>query len=303
MSYFLFIDESGQDRRESPCEVLAGIALRDKTLWPFIKKVHETEEDCFGMRYSEGPREFKGAKLLKTKVFNLAKSAPDFPEANRRELARKALQNGAGAAPAEYAALAQIKIEFTRRLISLCQEFRCVLFASLVPQNTPRPEDGDFLRKDYSYLFERFFYFLDEKHESRGAGVIVFDELEKSRSHVLISQMDRYFKRTQKGRERSALVIPEPFFVHSDLSTGIQIADLAAYLLSWGYYKAAGDTKPKRPELGELAAAVRKLTYRSSGKPSGIKIIGDLRSSFGEGEIKKAMRLSPQSLQKYSNIP
>lgn len=285
MAYFLFVDESGQDQRESPCEVLAGVALRDKTLWPFIKRIHEAENDCFGMRYSEGSREIKGKKLLKTKVFKLADGGEKFPENQRRDLAQKALQNGAGAAQREYAALAQSKIEFAHRLLSLCKEFKCVLFASLVSKNAPRPESRDFLRKDYAYLFERFFYFLDEKPDSRGAGAIVFDELEKSRSHVLIGQMDRYFKRTQKGRERSKLVIPEPFFVHSDLSTGIQIADVAAYLLSWGYYKEAGDNSPTRSELIELAAAVKELVYKSlSGKSSGIAVIKDLRSVSEKGK-------------------
>ncbi len=279
MAYFLFIDESGQDQQESPCEVLAGIALRDKTLWPFIKKIHEIEHACFGMRYSEGARELKGKKLLKTRVFKQIKIGEKFTEAQRCELAQKALQNGAGATPQEYCALAQSKIEFVRRLLALCKDFKCVLFACLVPKNAPRPEGRDFLRKDYSYLFERFFYFLSESENrtSRGAGAIVFDELEKSRSHILIGQMDRYFKRTQKGRERSELVIPEPFFVHSDLSTGIQIADIAAYLLSWGYYKATGTNNPKRPELAEFVTAAKKLAYKSPGKPLGITVINDLR--------------------------
>jgi hypothetical protein len=285
MAYFLFVDESGQDQQESPCEVLAGVALRDKTLWPFIKKIHEAENDCFGVRYSEGSREIKGKKLLKTKVFKLAESIEKFPDVQRRELAQKALQNGAGASPREYVALAQSKIEFARRLLSLCKEFKCVLFACLVSRKAPRPESRDFLRKDYAYLFERFFYFLNERPDSRGAGAIVFDELEKSRSHVLIGQMDGYFKRTQKGRERSKLVIPEPFFVHSDLSTGIQIADIAAYLLSWGYYKAAGDKSPMRPELIEFAVAVKELAYKSSsGQSSGITIIKDLRSVLEKGK-------------------
>ena len=31
MAFFLFIDESGQDRRNSPYEVLAGVAVEDIT--------------------------------------------------------------------------------------------------------------------------------------------------------------------------------------------------------------------------------------------------------------------------------
>ena len=30
MAYFLFIDESGQDHRDSPYEVLAGVAIEDR---------------------------------------------------------------------------------------------------------------------------------------------------------------------------------------------------------------------------------------------------------------------------------
>ena len=37
------------------------------------------------------------------------------------------------------------------------------------------------LRKDYAYLFERFYYSLEDK-EASPAGIIVFDELEKSLS-------------------------------------------------------------------------------------------------------------------------
>ena len=48
------------------------------------------------------------------------------------------------------------------------------------------------LRKDYAYLFERFFYFLED-NAAREQGIVVFDELEKSQSHLLIDQMHRYF--------------------------------------------------------------------------------------------------------------
>ena len=280
MATFLFVDESGQDQEASPCEVLSGIAVRDGTLWPFIQEIHQTELDCFGVRYSAGARELKAKKLLKTKVFRQAAFETTFASiGERRALAKKILETGAGATPRECAALALTKLEFVNRLLILCAKFKCTLFACIVPAKAPRPENPDFLRKDYSYLFERFFYFLDEKRTSRGSGVIVFDELEKSRSHILIGQMDSYFKKTNKGRERSELVIPEPFFVHSDLSTGIQIADIMAYLLSWGHYRIPGAPGPARQELAKFADAARKLAYAASGPRgvSGITVIQDLR--------------------------
>lgn len=285
MAYFLFVDESGQDQNESPCEVLAGIAIRDTTLWAFIQEVHAAELASFGMRYSAGARELKAKKLLKTKVFRLAASAAFASAEERLNLAKKALANGDGALPREYAALSQCKIEFTHQLLALCTKFHCTLFATIVPKEAPRPADKNFLRKDYAYLFERFFYFLDEKGGTKSAGIIVFDELEKSRSHILIGQMDSYFKNTGKGRERSELVIPEPFFVHSDLSTGIQIADVMAYLLSWGHYKATGAAGPARPELIDLAKAAAGLTYSGSGphRSFGLTVIRDLRPASEKG--------------------
>jgi len=90
----------------------------------------------------------------------------------------------------------------------------------------------------------------------------VFDELEKSRSHILLNQMDRYFRLTGKGRARSSRIIPEPFFVHSDLTTGVQIADLVAYIISWGF-RLDNMTEPARREMGDLVNQVRRLRHRA----------------------------------------
>ena len=92
-------------------------------------------------------------------------------------------------------------------------------------------------------------------------GIVVFDELEKSRSHLLVGQMDRYFKYTAKGHYRASQVIPEPFFVHSDLTTGVQLADIAAYVLCWGFRGATGLHKPERTELAPYVEQVRRMRF------------------------------------------
>ncbi len=91
---------------------------------------------------------------------------------------------------------------------------------------------------------------------------MVFDELEKSQSHLLIDQMHRHFEDTAVGQERSSRIIPEPFFVHSELTTGVQIADLVAYVISWGF-RTSRMTKPERTELSNLSAQVANLRYRA----------------------------------------
>lgn len=78
MAYFLFVDESGQDRRDSPYEVLAGVAIEDQDLWNLIKAIQDAEFHHFGSRYSRGERELKGKKILKRKVFRHAGMLPNF---------------------------------------------------------------------------------------------------------------------------------------------------------------------------------------------------------------------------------
>jgi len=43
MAYFLSVDESGHDRRESPYEVLAGVAVEDRDLWNLIQALRAAE--------------------------------------------------------------------------------------------------------------------------------------------------------------------------------------------------------------------------------------------------------------------
>ena len=257
MAYFLFLDESGSDRRESPSEVLAGIAIRDLDLWNFIRALGRLEMRIFGTRYSQGKRELKARKILKRKTFKLAGQLPQLPDNEMREYARRCILDGENAGHKELTALAQAKLQFVHEALRLSDVHCCKVFASIVPRNAPRG-DGDFLRKDYAYLFQRFYYYLQDLG-SLVAGCIVFDELEKSKCHVLIDQLSQYFKVTLRGKQRAEQIIPEPFFVHSELTTGVQIAYLVSYILSWGY--RTDKSYKTRSELHPYVEKVVSLRY------------------------------------------
>jgi hypothetical protein len=282
MAYFLFVDESGQDHRDSPYEVLAGLAVEDRDLWNLIKALQEAEIRLFGRRYSADERELKAKKILKTKTYRLARQIPPLPDIARRELAKSCLDSGQTAGLRELAALAQAKLLYVDEVFEICARFRCHVFASIVTPGAPRPDQAH-LRKDYSYFFERFFYFLEDQSATT-SGIVVFDELERSQSHLLLRQMDAYFKNTIKGQQRAGQIIPEPFFVHSDLTTGIQVADLVAYIVSWGVRYGEMD-QPARSELKDLASQVFQLRYRTTRDVNGIAgfqiwsftVIDDLR--------------------------
>src|SRR6185437_9507224 len=159
MAWLIFIDESGHDRKLAPYEVLAGMAVQDHHVWDLIKELHAAELRRFGRRYSAGTDELKGKKILKTKVFhhfvlNTPVSAEEMPI-----LAKKALDDGANSSVREWKALAMVKLAYVNDVFSLCERFKCKVFASVVELNAPGTMSGG-LRKDYGYLFERFFYFL-----------------------------------------------------------------------------------------------------------------------------------------------
>ena len=192
MAHFLFIDESGHDRRESPYEVLAGVAVEDRDLWNLIQALRAAELDHFGVRYTADRGELKAKKLLNAKTFRLAAQLPPIPHEERSRLARECLGNGAGAGRWQLTALAQAKIAYVESALEICARFHCKAFASIVGRNAPRTANATVLRKDYAYLFERYFYFLEDV--GAGAlGLVVFDELERVQSHILVEQMNPLF--------------------------------------------------------------------------------------------------------------
>lgn len=287
MAYLLFIDESGQDRVHSPYEVLAGVSVEDSRIWPLIRALQDAEEACFGCRIRPSEMELKAKKLLKRKTFKIAaQDTFELSETDRAMHARAALEEGRKGRDARHShvqlvSLCRAKLAYCERVFEICAQHQVRTFASIVDRDAPRTR-GSGLRKDYSYLFERFYVFLDNtsRHDH---GLIVFDELEHIQSHILIEQMSEYFKKTQKGRLSAGRILPEPLFVHSDMTTLIRVADLLAYIVAWGVRLRNMD-RPRREELSALADMVLALRFKTILRtPVGdrphwsFKVIDDLR--------------------------
>lgn len=289
---FLFIDESGQDHVNSPYEVLAGVAIREQDLWNLVQAIHGLESEIFGVRLAEVGVEIKGKKLLKKKNFRFAGQMASFVDLEERralcaQFLRKGRQEELGGASEprtyrEFAAFGQCVLEFVCRIYDLCASYRVKVFASVVETTAPRLS-SDFLRKDYAYLFERFFYYLEDSNQNE-MGIVVFDELEKAQCKILIGQMERYFATTARGYIRSARIIPELFFVHSDLTTAIQLADIVAYSINWGVRlnRMSQPTRLEMEKYGKYAFDLRYVGNRTDYDGQmraiyGITYIDDLR--------------------------
>ena len=280
MSWSLFVDESGQDRRHSPYEVLAGVAIEDRQIWPLIRQLSDAQQHIFGMRLFQAyGQEAKANELLTKKVFRLAAQMAPIEPSRRTRLAKEMLTDGEAVSRERLTGLAQAKLAYCAFALEMARSHGAQAFATIVPQAAARPPSADELRKDYAFLFERFYYFLNGS-PGDPMGYLVFDELDKAQSHVLLQQVANYFIRTKNGRVRSRLIIPEPFFVHSDLTTLIQMADIVAYVISWGL-RLKGMSETARPELSTLTQAVTNIRFSrktASGHTEwGFKLINDLR--------------------------
>lgn len=268
MAHLLFVDESGNDHQESPYETLAGICIKDASLWNLIQEIKKIQTTLFGEHYRNNRIELKAKKKLKRKTYKLAQQLPKIDEGDLPLIAQECLRNQENSTKIQLTALHQAKILYAERTINACLNSGAKLFASIVDYRSAPPQlnleitPNEKLLKSYNYLFERFYYFLED-NGTEEIGIVIFDELEKSKSHILLDQMTEYFTKTRKGYERSSQIIPEPFFVHSDLTVGVQLADLAAYILNWGF-ELSEITEQRRSELKPLVKMLCKMRVTST---------------------------------------
>ena len=264
----LFIDESGHDHGDAPYEVLAAVAVAESDLWNLIQAIRAAEIQFVGVHLAEVGVEFKGKKLLKNKTFRHARQGQAIEPNRCRDLAREFLMKGwretQGGPPEvrtrdEFTAYGQAARAFVVRILEVCASHRAKTFAALVSTDAPRAADPNMLRRDYAFLFQRFYYYLEDRSPTE-MGLVVFDELEKAKSRVLIQQMERYFLETEKGYQRSSRIVPEPFFGHSDLTTAVQLADIVAYCFNWGT-RLNKMTEPTRLEIEPIAKIAFDMRY------------------------------------------
>lgn len=292
----LFLDESGTDHRDVPYEVNGGIAIRERDLWHFVQDVAATQERCFGgaLRNLAPKHEFKAKNLLARDKFRFARQGSTLSIGERQELARTFLQRRVtGGTPrrAEFTAYGQACLSYVEELLHLCGDYQSRVFASIVDRDAPVSANPDALRRDMAFLFERYAYYIEDLRADSDApepglvGLLVFDELERAQCQRLLNRMANYFLRTEKGRERSQLIIPEPFFVHSDLTTGTQVADIVIYVLNWAYRygEMTGRTREELSPYCRQILPLRHMAVRTDEGGQGrqrwsITYVDDLRA-------------------------
>jgi hypothetical protein len=258
VAIFMFTGASGRQPGASPYEVITGVVVEDRDVWNLSQVLQDAELRHFGRRFSPAgaPR---ARQLLSSKVFRQASLLAAVPLEERRELARACLDHGAGADRRQQSALAHAKLAYVGEALEAAARFRCRLVASIVGRRSPRPYPGQ-LRKDFAYLFERFFYCVDDTKPSP-LGIVVGRGPADPDGRLLAQQMACYFRGSLRGRQRASLVLAEPLAATGELRGLVELGDLVAYITAWAF-RTKELLEPARRELGPFKEQVRSLRYR-----------------------------------------
>lgn len=272
MTQLFFMDESGTDHKTMPYEIRGGFSIHVGKLWSFVQKMQELEGECFGQRLVE----IKGSKLLDKHRFKWASQNAEFPDQKRRDLVKKFLDNKETARGDQYTAYGQACLKMAQGIFNLLEDMDAVIFAAAIPQGVRWPTNyqlSDFFRKDQVFLFERFYYFLEEKNEH---GVIVMDETEKNLDRRFVTRMENYFTKTVRGRKFANFIVPSPFFVSSDMAVAVQVADLCIYAINWGFrLPNRGMDAETRPEIADMfGTGLSRLQYKKRDHSQGFESFG-----------------------------
>lgn len=278
MTYLLFLDESGHDHKNTPYEIRGGVALPLDVLWQFVLALRDCQREAFGAELATFPpdskghaKEIKGKRLLDNDRFKWAQQESVMPPTVRRNLSNQFLSHPAGPhTREEFTAYGQACLHCVGRIFELLKTFGATVFAIATPQETPKPppeQNEDFLRRDYVYLLERYFYFLEEQNAQ---GLLIMDRAEDTMDRRLTRNMRNYFVNTVNGRERAQRILPTPFFVPSDITSLVQVADVVIYCINWGYrLPSRGMDKPTRPDIEtRYAADIRQLLWHGRRQTS-----------------------------------
>ena len=282
MSYLLFIDESGSDRKQMPYEIHGGIIVPMSKAWDLIRSIKDAELRQFGAPLGQFGLEAKGERLLQKRIFKHAegqnKKNPGSPppafagEEDRRQHALSFLKKGADKLRPnahEFRAYGMACLDLVDEIFQACVKNEVKIVAAAVDPGAPRPparEWTEMLRKDLVYLFERLFYFMES--QPRGAmAACVFDQKDDldgprcTEGQKLNECIARYFTKTHTGRVRSSRILPEPLYARSDLTTLLGVADLTIYTINHVFRPTEEWTQSIREELRPFVDWIYRLQW------------------------------------------
>lgn len=141
--------------------------------------------------------------------------------------------------------------DFVDQLIYLCKEVNLVLFAVVQQGTFPLASDSNRLPNLYRALMKRVNTYMEQKHQEEQAKFF-FDGIDHESNRKIAISFNNFMYRHFAGRSFKN-ILPTTFFCDSEVTPGIQVADVLAYCVNQRY--------GGRTDLEEYFKRFRELSY------------------------------------------
>lgn len=141
--------------------------------------------------------------------------------------------------------------EFISQLTFLCKEVGAVLFAVVQPGTLTLASQSNRLPNIYRALLRRVNTFMQERFPNDRA-TFFYDGIDHQTNRKVAISFNNFMQRHHWGRAYQH-VIPTPFFCDSEVSPGIQLADVLAYCVNERYVGRRGYLEDYFQKFRDLA--------------------------------------------------
>ena len=145
-----------------------------------------------------------------------------------------------------------------------------VVFAIIIDKLHFKGQPQQVVDKAHELLIERIENYLREFHDKHN-GIIIYDEKNKQNMKALSVLQQQFIQRKRTSAISIRHLIEIPFFVKSEFSNGIQLADLCAYSVNKAFCK----NNFNYPEFIKILPSIYKSTKSFKKKYDGIKVFPD----------------------------
>jgi hypothetical protein len=141
--------------------------------------------------------------------------------------------------------------EFVSQLVFLCKEVGAVLFAVVQDGTITLASESNRLPNLYRALLWRVNAFMQERFREDRA-MLFFDGIDRQTNRKVAISFNNFMQRHHWGRAYEN-ALPTPFFCDSEVSPGIQLADVVAYCVNERYVGRRGYLEDYFQQFRDLA--------------------------------------------------
>lgn len=142
--------------------------------------------------------------------------------------------------------------DFIEQFIYLCKEVDAVVFAVIQDGTFTLASESNRLPNLYRALMRRVNTYMQEK-EPQGYATFFFDGIDHRTNRKIAISFNNFMYRHHAGQSYKN-ILPTPFFCDSEVTPGIQAADVLAYCVNQRYWG-------RRGLLEEIFQRFRELAY------------------------------------------